>query len=78
MVARIKRPALAAEVERVISAGDRDRESATLSARGKRQAVNVYLYPEQKAALDEAVRRTGISMSAYIWLAIREKLQRDG
>jgi hypothetical protein len=32
----------------------------------------------QKALLDEAVRRTGISMSAYVWLAIREKMQRDG
>jgi hypothetical protein len=88
VVTRIKRPPLAADVERVIDAGNReaDGESAREKAqatpgespREKRQAINIYVYPRQKALLDEAVRRTGISMSAYVWLAIREKMQRDG
>jgi hypothetical protein len=88
VVTRIKRPPLAADVERVIDAGDRDtgvmpsREKSSEApgepAREKRQAINIYVYPHQKALLDEAVRQTGISMSAYVWLAIREKMQRDG
>lgn len=42
------------------------------------KTVNVLLSPELKRELQTACSRLGLSMTAYIRLAIMEKLKKDG